>query len=185
MRNGTQLLLAAIILAPWMIVTARDADRAHRLGQTREATAKIGEIIASVAIYHRADGPEGRRCPHPASRSSAEVGPTPPLDLRCADGPHGLCRPTRTASHKSGPGMYPGEVWSAPMWSAIDFRILGEHAFHYSLETQDRGDACVVSVEANGDLDGDGLRSSFRAGAILQDDRAIITPVWEIDRPLE
>lgn len=185
MSRSPQLLLAAVVLAPWITISARDMQSSQRLGQTREATAKIGEIIAAVSIYQRADGPQGRRCPHPRARPSASAGPTPPLDVICHAGPGERCLPTANrATH--GPGIYPAALWSAtPMWQAIGFRIAHGHAFHYSIETRDLQDGCAVTVEASADLDGDGEHSMIRARATLRRNRAMIDRVWQLDSVLE
>ncbi len=185
MSRSSQLLLAAVVLAPWITINARDMRSSQRLGQTREATAKIGEIITAVAIYQRADGPHGRRCPHPQSRQSARAGPTPPLDVICQKGPGERCLPV-TGETVRGPGIYPADLWSAtPIWQAIGFRITHGHAFHYSIETRDLDDTCAVTVEANADLDGDGEYSRIRARATLSRTRATIDENWELNSALE
>ncbi|HFE46867.1 MAG TPA: hypothetical protein ENJ18_15475 [Nannocystis exedens] len=185
MSRSPQLLLAALVFAPWITIHARDMRSAQRLGQTREATAKIGEIIAAVAIYQRADGPQGRRCPHPQTRPSGRAGPTPPLDVICHEGPDEHCLPV-TSETVHGPGYYPAELWSATsMWQAIGFRMTHGHAFHYSIETRDLGDRCAVTIEASADLDGDGEHSLIRARATLGRTRATIDEDWELDSALE
>jgi hypothetical protein len=181
-----QLLIGALVIAPWLTITARDTDHANRLGRSHEATAKIGEIIAAVATFHRADGADGRRCPHPPGQNAGSVGPTPPLSVECHRHPSGVCQPYVGDEARGGPGVYPARLWSmTPMWRAIGFRLLDDHAFHYSLTTRDVDGGCVVEVEARADLDGDGEMSRIRARARLSPENAIIDPVWDLHRPLE
>jgi len=186
MSRAPQLLLGALVIAPWLTLTARDMTRARRLRQSHEATAKIGEIIAAVALFHRADGAEGRRCPHPPGLATGTVGPTPPLSVECHRRPEGQCRPDLDDRSLNGPGIYPARLWvTTPMWRAIGFRLLDAHAFHYSLTTRDVDDGCVVEVEARADLDGDGDMSMIQARAHLSLETASIDPSWELRDPLE
>ena len=186
MSRSPQLLLGALVIAPWLTITARDMNLATRLGRSHEATAKIGEIIAAVAIFHRADGTEGRRCPHPPGQEAGDVGPTPPLSVECHRTHDEVCHPYVGDGALGGPGVYPARLWTmTPMWRAIGFRLLDGHAFHYSLTTRDVDDSCVVEVEARADLDGDGEMSTIRARALLSPERAIIDPSWELRQPLE
>jgi len=186
MSRAPQLLLGALVIAPWLTITARDMTRATRLGRSHEATAKIGEIIAAVALFHRTDGAEGRRCPHPLGQAAGTVGPTPPLSVECHRRPEGQCRPYLGDGSLDGPGIYSARLWSTtPMWRAIGFRLLDDHAFHYSLTTRDVDEGCVVEVEARADLDGDGDMSTIQARAHLSPKTAAIDPTWELRDPLE
>lgn len=109
------------------------------------------------------------RCPSDG-RLVGQAGPTPPLSLRCAEGPEGKCVPVRGTP--SGPGEYSIDLWlEDPVWREIDFVQEQPHAFHYGFrwangDTSNGFGNCMFTAQAFGDLDDDGLFSTYeRAGA--------------------
>lgn len=185
MRRAPQLLLGAVVLGPWLLVSARDQLRAARLGESREATAKIGEIIAGAALARQQLGDAAdSACPLTDGTPSFAAGPTPPLDVACARGPGGRCR-ARLDEARLGPGDYPTRLWGAdPLWSLLGVRVDGPHAYHYAAEIADADGRCEVTVTARGDLDGDGVMSTIGARAALAAD-LWIERRWALEDPLE
>lgn len=89
----------------------------------------------------------------------------PPLNVRCATGPGGECVPSDSASKawEYDAGAFAGGT----LWGDLGVTLEGpERKFHYRVTTQNTGEpqpgACTFSIEARGDLDGDGEFSSFR-----------------------
>jgi hypothetical protein len=107
------------------------------------------------------------RCPSD-DRLLGEAGPTPPLTLRCAEGPGGKCVPVK--GPPKGPGEYSIDLWlDDPVWRELGFVQDQPHAFHYGFRwaNDPRGfGTCMFTAQAFGDLDDDGLFSTYeRAGA--------------------
>jgi hypothetical protein len=67
----------------------------------------------------------------------------------------------------------PPGTWEHPTWRRLDFRILGPHGFSYEFESQLAPNLASFSVRAHGDLDGDGVTSTFE---ITGDSRASEEP---------
>jgi type II secretory pathway pseudopilin PulG len=55
----------------------------------------------------------------------------------------------------------PPGTWDHPTWRRLDFRMLEPHGFAYEFESQNAASAASFSVRAHGDLDGDGVTSTF------------------------
>lgn len=98
-------------------------------------------------------------CPHDG-RTEGETGITPPLAVACGKAPGGKCTPGA-----SGDGGYDPKLWSeSNVWSQLGFELLDPHYFHYNFKW--RNDAsgqgsCEFTVQAFGDLDGDGVYSTY------------------------
>jgi type II secretory pathway pseudopilin PulG len=64
----------------------------------------------------------------------------------------------------------PPGVWETPAWKALDFRAAPEgipHAYSFSFEPQGAG----FVARSRGDLDGDGILSTFEVRGILRPDQ--------------
>jgi type IV pilus assembly protein PilA len=111
--------------------------------------------------------------PHqcPGGEGAVDSGITPPLSVKCSEGPGGRCVPT--ADGNTGPGYYPISLWTqSEVWSGLRFLQEQGHYFHYRFvaDNDSAGSggygACRFTVQAFADLDADGIYSTFeRAGA--------------------
>lgn len=126
----------------------------------RSAVAEIGggAALAELAPH---------RCPN-NGKLSGESGITPPLSVDCNDGPGGRCVPT--VGSKGGPGDYDMSLWTDnDVWNGLNFQQEQAHYFHYNfIWTNDASGygGCQFTTQAFGDLDGDGVFSTFeRSGA--------------------
>ncbi|HVI03335.1 MAG TPA: hypothetical protein VM869_31780 [Enhygromyxa sp.] len=113
-----------------------------------------------------------------------EAGPTPPLSISCHAGDGGRCRPTEGQSAR--PGEYPRTAWSEdPIWSAIDYRPdregTGSHRYHYALTTELVQGQCRVRARALGDLDGDGVFSTYEREATIGADGSQSVPAMRVE----
>ena len=55
----------------------------------------------------------------------------------------------------------PSGTWDHPTWRRLDFHLPGPHYFAYEFETRVVPGGSAFSVRAHGDLDGDGVYSTF------------------------
>jgi hypothetical protein len=54
-------------------------------------------------------------------------------------------------------------IWEeSPTWAALNFRIDGPHYFQYCFTSSGAGDEAEFTITAHGDLDCDGIRSTFQ-----------------------
>jgi hypothetical protein len=67
----------------------------------------------------------------------------------------------------------PPGTWDHPTWRRLDFRMNGPHGFAYEFESQNTAAVANFVVRAHGDLDGDGVTSTFE---ISGDSRASELP---------
>jgi type IV pilus assembly protein PilA len=128
-----------------------------RRAKTSEARIGLAKVFDGVSKYYAEHG----RCP---SDGEGSAGITPPLALDCNDGPGGRCVPSETAAS---PGYYPIEAWTDnPVWSALRFQQEQAHYFHYDVRWNQGPQGCQFTAQAFGDLDDDGIYSTYeRAGA--------------------
>jgi len=170
-----ELLLVLAILGILGMLAVSELKTLSRRTKTEEAVRGLADMFNGVAAHFNEQRPgygvpglpplPAHRCPHPVDQPlDGEQPPTPPLDLRCADGPRGRCTPRQGAD---GPGTYDlGEWTQNPVWQGMNFRHTGGHRFHYSYSfrnsaTPDGHGACEFTVRATADLDGDGVWSVY------------------------
>jgi hypothetical protein len=152
--------------------------------KTSEARVQIAKLFDAASSYFneehvsRADvaiiGAGGalpevapHSCPNDGS-SVGETGITPPLSVDCSKGPGGRCIPVE--GEPSGAGAYSMGLWTDnPVWNALNFQQEQSHYFHYNFKWANKGEgfgSCQFTAQAFGDLDGDGVYSTYeRAGA--------------------
>lgn len=133
--------------------------------QHREPLLFVFRAFEAVAAYGSTPEQDGRyHCPG-AVAGRADTGLTPPEDVRCADAPEGRCIPDGSAA-----GGYPASLWTHPGWQAIELRTMLPHRFHYRYvgEEEDAPQGrCNFTVQAFGDLDGDGVYSTFERSGMF------------------
>jgi type IV pilus assembly protein PilA len=98
----------------------------------------LGRIAASAVAYGRA---------HPVAQGFPPSAPMTP-----AVPPRGSCE------------IDPPEIWSRPTWRALDFSPVpaGEaHCFSFAFDSVTSATRSTFRAHAHGDLDGDGLASTF------------------------
>ena len=171
-----QALAAVLIGLPWLVVAGRGIVEAARVGAAREAVGGIAGVAGALATHFHAGA---GRCPGAA----AEAGPTPALDVTCARGRGGRCRPTDAPSR---PGDYPADAWQAePLWREIAFELTEPHAFHYALAVSERPGGCDFVIGAEADLDGDGERSRIEVRGVVDARGVMFDRSWRIEQPTE
>ncbi|MCA9698734.1 MAG: hypothetical protein KC431_14505, partial [Myxococcales bacterium] len=115
-----------------------------------------------------------------------KAGPTPPLETPCYAGDGGKCRPLDAAGgpRDAAAGEYDAQLWTEdPIWSAIGWRPSGGHRYHYAIEAQESPtDGCRVVVRAYGDLDGDGVFSTYTREATVAADGSRRSPAMQVEQ---
>jgi hypothetical protein len=56
----------------------------------------------------------------------------------------------------------PPGTWDHPTWRLLDFKFQVPHAYAFEFESKNAPEISTFSVSAHGDLDGDGVLSTFR-----------------------
>jgi len=165
-------MAAAIAVPAFTKYTRRSSTSEARVGVAKmfdAVSAFFNEEHLGMAAVALGEPSPPHRCPSDG-RAVGEAGPTPPLSLRCAEGPDGKCVPVKGTPR--GPGEYSMDLWlDDPVWRELGFVQEQPHAFHYGFRwangTGTGGfGSCQFTAQAFGDLDDDGLFSTYeRAGA--------------------
>jgi hypothetical protein len=127
-----------------------------RRSKTGEAKVNVAKMFDGVKNFYR----ENQKC---SGNGEVETGMTPPLQMNCNDGESGRCV---AVTDPSAPGEYPTAWWTEnPRWQALGFAVQEPHSFHYNVKWNQTSQGCQFTAQAFGDLDDDGLFSTFeRAG---------------------
>ncbi|HWB76337.1 MAG TPA: hypothetical protein VG755_15310 [Nannocystaceae bacterium] len=143
-----------------------------RRSKTSEARVQIAKLFDSAAAYFNEEHtgmPATHVCPNDG-RDKGQSGITPPLSVDCNAGPGGRCVPVQGEAER-GPGQYDAKLWTDnKVWAALGIAQEQAHYFHYNFIWDHRGSTgfgmCQFTAQAFGDLDGDGVFSTFeRSGA--------------------
>lgn len=79
----------------------------------------------------------------------------------------------------------PPGTWNHETWRRLDFEVTVPHAFSFSFESHNGKGAATFRAVAHGDLDGDGLLSTFALGGQSSDGaEPTVTPL-EVIRAVE
>ena len=143
--------------------------------KTSEARVQLAKMVDAASAYFNEekispgvlDTTAAHLCPNDG-RLEGEAGMTPPLSVKCGDGPSGRCVPG-----SSGPGGYDIRLWTDnPVWNGLNLQVEQGHYFHYNFRWKNDPSgfgSCQFTAQAFGDLDGDGVYSTYeRAGAADQ-----------------
>lgn len=145
-------------------------DKYIARSKTAEAKLMVFKIWDAASMYFNQEHtelgaltPTPHRCPALPGKTSGSSGIVPPLSVDCSKGPGGNCVPVVGGSDK--PGHYAAEAWTDnTIFKALNFELNEGHAFHYEFrytnDTNGYG-ACQFTVQAFGDLDGDGVFSTY------------------------
>jgi len=75
--------------------------------------------------------------------------------------------------------------WDAPTWRTLDFTFDAPHAYSFAFESSNTNSRSTFSARARGDLDGDGVTSSFSiSGSVERGAEPKLQPL-EIYREVE
>ena len=79
----------------------------------------------------------------------------------------------------------PPGTWHQPTWRLLGFSIEAPHAYSFQFDAQNDAKVSRFSVEAHGDLDGDGVVSTFRTGGSVEPGQAPRRTPLEVIREVE
>ncbi len=135
-----------------------------RKAKSVEATEGIDKIAVGAKAYYLADRYDqaGQLQPHAFPAGSQEW---TPAKTCCAQG--GKCQPD------------PSD-WNRGPWMALHFQLSDPHYYQYRFTSQGSGTAATFVAEARGDLDCDGVFSSYRVvGKVVGDQVEVSGPIVE------
>jgi type II secretory pathway pseudopilin PulG len=141
------LTLLAVTIPPFLQMIRR--------ARTVEAVERLAAIYRGSAAYYTGTRPTQSLAPVIPPRqfpSSSPITPAAvPAGARVTD---------------------PPETWRQPTWQALSFSIDEPHYYSYQYDSDGTGTSAVFTARALGDLDGNGIRSTFertgRANAQLE-----------------
>ena len=198
-----ELMLVVSILGVLSAVAVLSGSKYAKRAKTSEAKANLAKMYDGTSAYFLTDhadrgkvkviGKGGKlsktamhRCPHKKNKKKGQAKVTPKLNKKCAQGPAGRCVPGVGASGK---GRYNMSLWTEnDIWNGLNFQMEQGHYYHYNFRFKNRlkgHGSCQFTAQAFGDLDDDGVFSTFeRTGAA--DKHGVNAAVGlYIDRPLE
>lgn len=172
-RRGLTLLQVSLLISVLAILVGAlvPGVRARaRLSRTTEAVDRLAELYRRTQTYW----------------SGQQVGPVAPArsTLHTLPPPAPLTPSAVPAGHAQ---LDPPNLWSSsPTWNALEFRFDQPHYFAYQFDSTGEGAGASFTARAHGDLDGNGLTSTFERAA--RADSALVLQsthgLW-IDRPTE
>jgi type II secretory pathway pseudopilin PulG len=82
---------------------------------------------------------------------------------------------------RGSPTADPAGAWEHPSWQAVGFSLEDAHWYAYRLEV----DEVTVRVIAHGDLDGDGVLSTYERKLVREGNTWVLTPALVVTADLE
>ncbi len=79
----------------------------------------------------------------------------------------------------------PRGTWDHPTWKALDFRFDHPHAFSFQFESTPGPTESRFRAIAHGDLDGDGVTSTFEIEGVADANGARVLPGMYVEREVE
>jgi hypothetical protein len=79
----------------------------------------------------------------------------------------------------------PEGTWDEPTWRELDFRLDRSHYYAFAFESENKPQRARFTARALGDLDGDGLFSTFKLEGEVEPGAAPVLYPLEMDREVE
>ena len=79
----------------------------------------------------------------------------------------------------------PPATWNQPTWRLLGFSIDTPHAYSFQFDSTNDAKISSFTVEAHGDLDGDGVVSTFRTGGSVEPGQPPRRSALEVMREVE
>lgn len=150
-------VLGIFVLGIFAAIAIPAFTKYMRRSKTAEARVNLARIFDGASSYYSDHG----KCPD-YDGPQGQAGVTPPLSVNCNRGQAGRC-----SAGGSDAGGYPQTAWTDnPVWSALGFEASKGHYFRYNFRWTEKDGGCQFTAQAFGDLDDDGMYSTFeRSGA--------------------
>ena len=185
------ILVALLTAAMDTVATNRRRDR------TAEARIQLARMFDAASSYFEDEHifvqvlPDGTSraikrhiCPNDGHEQGA-AGLTPPASVDCNEGPAAECVPAIADA----PGHYDAAEWEDnSIWKAMGFDQKDAHAFHYDFKYENfPGElgGCQFTAQAFGDLDADGVFSTYERVGVADEGRVQEPGPLLVDRGLE
>jgi len=180
-RGVTQIDAAIVVLlaSPLFALGTHEVQVRLQRARTQEAIDNIGSIYRGAVAYWEAEGTtrDGSLFPR---QFPERVGPTPSLaTLARARGRMLQSRP---------------KDWDANSWQALSFAVGDPHRYVYQFDSLHRHDSYeslppgnpnAFTARAHGDLDGDGVFSTFERGAMVDASASVVGGPLHVEQELE
>lgn len=151
--------VAVAVLGSVLAVAVPEFASSLRASRLAEPVDGLRRIAASAVAVAGAGG-TAAAFPGPAPLTPAEV----PRGVR-ADDPPG--------------------AWNHPTWKALGFGFDHAHAFSFAFDSEATADGAHFRASAHGDLDGDGVTSTFELEGVADGQGAHVLPGLYVDREVE
>lgn len=139
--------LAAVLAAIGMYALARYV----RHGKTAEAGESVTRLATSAAeYYNKSDGTQPVGAAVEAVHAMRHFPPSSRIPV-----------PEDPLSVRGRRYQSNGMDWAASPWRDLGFSIVQSQCYQYAFESSGAGLAAKAQVTAHGDLDGDGVRSTY------------------------
>jgi hypothetical protein len=79
----------------------------------------------------------------------------------------------------------PPDTWDHPTWRLLSFSKTTLHAYSFQFDSQNAPELSRFSAEAHGDLDGDGVTSTFRVSGSIRPGQPAKREPLEVIREVE
>ena len=171
-RSGiapVEIAIVAGILALMGLLVVPALRRYVRLTKTSEAFVSLNRIEVGAVAYHRADHFDATGQPVPRQFPGTD-GPVP--GTPCWNQPQARCA-----------GRDPG--WTNATWRALRFSMENSHYYTYAFSSAGFWEYAQYTATARGNLDGDGIVTTFQSHAGMQPDGGIHSVLWFFDDETE
>jgi type II secretory pathway pseudopilin PulG len=138
-----------------------------RRARTAEAVDNLSSIYRAAVTYYEAEQPDGN---HRFPQSQAT---TPALGACCGQ-PGDKCNPALSA-----------DAWKSPTWTALGFSIVDPFRYSYRFDSDGVNRSANFTAAAFGDLDCDGVYSTFMRLGASDCASTQACSAWFIERELE
>jgi hypothetical protein len=142
-------VMAAVAIPAFMKYTRRS--------KTVEATLNLRRVFDASVAFYTEGGPDGSAN---TARFPPSVGPTPD-HTACVDG-------------ESVPFPPDAKRWAHPTWQALNFAVNDPSRYQYEYLSEGEGPTAKFTIRAYGDLDCNGVRSTFERSAYIDADGNVI-----------
>lgn len=139
-----ELMIVVAILGILAAVAIPAFTKYMRRAKTSEAVEKLSSLYRMSAVYygqeHAGEGVDGAPLPHQFPDAVPQTPSTVPRGVQVRD---------------------PVGTWETPTWRALGFAVADPHYYSYQYDSIGTGVNAQFTARALGDLDGDGIDSTF------------------------
>jgi hypothetical protein len=150
----SRMMVAVAVLGVLAAVSVPAFTKYMERAKASEARGELDRLYAAAALYYGTPRVDASGAPLPCAFPPS-VGVTPPA---------GTCCGARGGPDSDGDGRcdVAPETWTSATWKALGFAPEGQHRFVYSFTASGTGPDASFTVTAHGDLDCDGVSSTFQ-----------------------